>query len=188
VRPLDPAREAALRAASPTWTAATGTDGPPVPGYAVLRRTHVVGRGEECLRAASELVLTWGMHEGAGLRVAASAPRAQMGEVVQVTIGLGPIGFKAPCRVTHVVDEPRRKGFTYVTLPGHPEEGVESFEVRMDADGTVHGTVTAYSKPASWLVWAGGPVSRLVQRVAADRYIAAMARACGGQPARRRAR
>jgi uncharacterized protein (UPF0548 family) len=30
-----------------------------------------------------------------------------------------------PCRVVYVVDEPRRAGFAYGTLPGHPEIGGE---------------------------------------------------------------
>ena len=39
----------------------------------------------------------------------------------------------APCEVTEVVDDDAARGFTYRTLPGHPERGWESFVVTHDA-------------------------------------------------------
>src|SRR3954470_10446637 len=96
-------------------------------GYHHMRRRESVGRGETAFAAAAEVVMTWGIQRGAGFKVEASAPRAAVGVVVRPGIGLGRAQFLAPCRVVYVVDEPRRKGFAYGTLPGHPESGEELF-------------------------------------------------------------
>jgi uncharacterized protein (UPF0548 family) len=37
--------------------------------------------------------------------------------------------MRAPCRVIYTITEPRRKGFAYGTLPGHPESGEEAFTI-----------------------------------------------------------
>ncbi|MEL4155701.1 DUF1990 family protein [Corynebacterium bovis] len=63
---------------------------------------------------------------------------------------------------------------TYGTLPGHQECGEETFAARLLPDGTVTGTVTAVSRPATWLTRLGGPAARAVQRRMAARYVRAM--------------
>ncbi len=72
-----------------------------------------------------------------------------------------------------VVDEPDRRGFSYGTLPGHPECGEEEFLLERAADGSLRLTVTASSRPATVLARAGGPVTGLVQRVMTRRYLRA---------------
>lgn len=96
-----------------------------------------------------------------------------MGEVVVLTLGFGPEAMRAPCRVVRIVDEPDRRGFTYGTLPGHPESGEESFVLEQGADGTITFTVTAISRPASLVARLGGPLTRIVQTAIADCYLRA---------------
>ncbi|GHH40792.1 uncharacterized protein (UPF0548 family) [Streptomyces candidus] len=70
------------------------------------------------------------------------------------------------------MDEERRAGFGYGTLPGHPECGEEVFLVETDqADGSVWLTVRAFSRPVAWYARAAGPLVPLFQ--------AAYARRCG---------
>ena len=76
---------------------------------------------------AAERLMTWQVHERAGLRVAASAARAAKDEVVLMRLGIGRASLHIPCRVVYVIDEPERAGFAYGTLPGHPETG-EGFQ------------------------------------------------------------
>ena len=64
-----------------------------------------------------------------------------------------------------VVNEPRRAGFAYGTLPGHPESGEESFVVEHLADDRVVLCIRAFSRPASWLFRIGYPAVLLMQRV-----------------------
>jgi uncharacterized protein (UPF0548 family) len=144
------------------------------PGYHHVRYRREIGRGEAAFAGAVETLMTWGMHRRLGFTVAASAPRAAEGVVVRVGIGAGPARLYAPCRVVFVIDEPRRKGFGYGTLPGHPESGEEAFVVSLREDGTVLATVVAFSRPALWWVRLGAPLGRQVQRLATARYAAAL--------------
>ncbi len=92
-----------------------------------------------------------------------------------MVLGLGrPLGLVIPCRVMSVLDEEHRQGFTYGTLPDHPECGEESFIVSRDADGAVWIDIIATSRPGSRLVALGGPISRAAQRLATGRYASAV--------------
>jgi hypothetical protein len=77
-------------------------------------------------------------------------------------------GVVCPCRVVHVVDEPRRRGFAYGTLPGHPEQGEESFTVTHEADDSVVFRVAAFSRPATLSAGQAG-VARRMQDWMTDR-------------------
>jgi uncharacterized protein (UPF0548 family) len=85
------------------------------------------------------------------------------------------VRLAAPSRVVYVVDEPGRCGFAYGTLPGHSERGEEVFIVSMAEDGTVTFEATAFSRPATWLVLAAGPLGRAIQDRITSRYLSALA-------------
>ena len=67
-------------------------------GYSHLARDVEIGRGQRAFTNAGEALMTWQMFRGAGLRVAASAPRAAVGVNVIVSAKVGPVGVDAPCR------------------------------------------------------------------------------------------
>jgi uncharacterized protein (UPF0548 family) len=69
------------------------------------------------------------------------------------------------------VDEPRRRGFAYGTLAGHPESGEEAFIIEHHDDDTVHFKVTAFSKPATRLAKIAGPLGAVAQRQITGRYL-----------------
>jgi uncharacterized protein (UPF0548 family) len=170
--PMTLAEAAALRAAPFTYDAVGATAGEAPRGYRATRRTRRV-EGLD-LRQAAERLLGWHVHEAAGLHVAASAERATPGAVVRVSLGLGRLRLQAPCRVVYVVEERTRAGFAYGTLPGHPESGEQRFLLEQADDGALTYSVTAFSRPASVLARAGGPVTRWVQDAVATRYLAAL--------------
>ena len=140
------------------------------PGFHHLVVRSELGRGDAAFAHAADRLMTWRMHTGAGLRVAASAERVAEGGVVRCRLGPLPV----PCRVVWVVDEPDRVGFGYGTLPGHPEAGEEAFVVSRDAGGVVTLTVSAYSRPGLLLTRLAGPVGRLGQRLMIRRYAGAL--------------
>ncbi|MGI8847838.1 MAG: DUF1990 family protein [Candidatus Dormibacteria bacterium] len=72
--------------------------------------------------------------------------------------------------VTESPDGSRRAGFAYVTLPGHPERGVATFEVRREGN-EVFVLLTARSVPGTWLTRALRPVVRVVQRAITRRAL-----------------
>ena len=73
-----------------------------------------------------------------------------------------------------MIDEPDRQGFTYGTLPGHPESGIEQFTVTRTATGLVRVHLDAVSRPATWYARLGAPVTRLAQEIATRRYLRAL--------------
>jgi uncharacterized protein (UPF0548 family) len=167
---LRPFEADALREQDLTYTPVGGTRQSGLPaGFHHLTSTVSIGHGDAAFERAAEALMTWRMHAGAGLRVAASSSRAAEGEVVRCR--LGPL--RIPCRVVWVLDEPDARGFGYGTLPGHPESGEEGFVVRREGD-TVTLTVTAYSVPGLAVTRVLGPLGRLGQRVAVRRYASAL--------------
>jgi uncharacterized protein (UPF0548 family) len=144
------------------------------PGYDWIAERARIGTGESDFRGAAEGVLTWRVQENAGLGIAATSPRVAEGVVVLTTVGPEPLGIGAPCRVVWVVEEPRRVGFGYGTLRGHPEVGEEAFVVELGDDGRVWLEIRAFSRPATLLTRLAAPVMRLVQRRVIARYLAAL--------------
>lgn len=143
-------------------------------GYNHVERTAIVGRGSERLDEAAGRVMTWGMHRGAGLSVRPSSESVVEGAVAVLGLGWRSLSIKAPVRVMRVVDEPRRRGFAYGTLPGHPECGEESFVVELLDNDEVAMTIRSFSRAATVLARAGGPVNRAVQARITSRYLAAV--------------
>lgn len=172
VTSLSAAATAALATAALTYPEAGATADTPPPGYRHFVRTRRIPGSD--LRLAGTRLLAWQAHERAGLRVAASAPAAEPGAVVLMRLGVGPIAVRIPCRVVYVIDETDRIGFAYGTLPGHPESGEERFLLQRDDLGQVAFTVSAFSRPATALARAGGPVTRWAQDLMTDRYLRAL--------------
>lgn len=143
-------------------------------GYRALCRTLGVGTGEERLELAAQVLLSWDMHRRAGLGVRTSSARVTQGAVAVLSLGFGNMGVQAPVRVVYMVDEPRRKGFAYGTLAGHPESGEEAFVLELQDDDAVTFTITGFSRPAMLLSRVGGPISRAIQSRITNRYLRAL--------------
>ncbi len=142
------------------------------PGYRHVRRHESLGTGFEVYRRAVDGLRGWRMQRGAGLRVPAEAPPPAVG--VRVTFGVA--GLRVPCQVVWVLDEERRFGYGYGTLPGHPESGEEAFVVHIDAAERVWLDLRAFSRPARWYTRLGGPLGWLVQDLATRRYVTTLRR------------
>ncbi|MFI6284115.1 DUF1990 family protein [Streptomyces sp. NPDC051018] len=138
--------------------------GPMPDGYHHLHHTTRIGRGRAVFEAAGAAVTTWRMHRASGLRLRATAARADPGARVEVSAGPGPLRVTGSCEVVWAEYGGDRTGFAYGTLTGHPECGEESFVVDIRDDGSVWFTVMAFSRPASWYARLGGPLTRVLQR------------------------
>lgn len=169
MEPLHPARADELRAAPLTYARSGPTTAAPA-GFSRFSRSVALRRTD--LDGAAADLLGWRVHERVGLVVRASGPAAE-GAVVEMRLGAGPVAVRIPCRVVDVVDGPDRRGFSYGTLPGHPECGEEQFLLERLPVGCLRFTVSAFSRPASPLARLGGPVTGLVQRRMTARYLAA---------------
>ena len=172
VRHLDPQQVSRLRSLPLSYPSPGGAAGPPPSGYETLNRSTTLTRGD--FDDTARDLFAWRMHSRAGLQVHASAIPLREDTVVLMRWGRGALSLRIPCRVTAVVDEPRRRGFTYGTLPGHPEAGVEQFLLEQLDDGRIELVITAFSRPASTLARLGGPLSRAAQRFMTQRYLDAL--------------
>jgi uncharacterized protein (UPF0548 family) len=163
-----------LRRADLTYPEHCATRGALPANYHHVHRHALLGVGRTAFDRAAHTLSHWDMHRCAGLTVIASSPVAATGSAVVLSLGWRQLSIVAPCRVVYTVDEPNRRGFAYGTLPGHPERGEESFIVKLTAEGEVWVDIRAFSRPASPLAHAGGPISRLVQNLITNRYIGAL--------------
>ncbi|MEU9335171.1 DUF1990 domain-containing protein [Streptomyces sp. NPDC048290] len=145
------------------------------PGFHRLHVRTRIGEGHALFRRAAEAVGGWEMHRAMGVGIDAGAEQAAPD--VDVTVILAGV-IKAPCRIVWTVDEPRRSGWAYGTLAGHPECGEEAFVVERTGDGTVWLTVSAFSRPAKWYAKAAGPATRGLQHAYARRAGATLRRLC----------
>jgi uncharacterized protein (UPF0548 family) len=171
----DPAR---LREAPLTYDAVgTARSGQVPTGFRGAHRVAVVGSGRADFERAADAVLGWGAQRGAGLRVRATGPSSTPGTVVVLTAGLPRLGYDIPCRVVWGQADGDERGFAYGTLPGHPESGEECFLVRLTPDGEVVFEIRVFFRLSSPMARLAGPLALVLQRLATERYVAAVRRA-----------
>lgn len=150
------------------------------PGYSHLHHRVRIGQGTEAFRAAAEALGTFRMHRRLPVGVTASAPRAELGADVTVTLAAV---VRAPCRIVWVLDEPGRYGWAYGTLAGHPECGEEAFLLTLAPEGDVWFDVIAFSRPGGRAARMLGGLVPVMQRLYARRcgmVLRAMARSAPG--------
>lgn len=174
VGPLAAAEVDVLRLADLAYPEVGATASEAPDGYHHLYRERVVGHGESQFRASGSDVLRWQIQLRSGFTVNATADIVVEGACALLGIGIGRLRLKAPVRVVYVVDEPRRQGFAYGTLPGHPEAGEELFCVEHRADDSVVLVIAAFSKPQTRLAKVAGPLGRVGQLLITARYLRAL--------------
>lgn len=142
-------------------------------GYNHLRAERFVGSGARIMDRGRDAIRTWAAQHKLGLVLEPSSPAFAEGTVLVFALPLrpSPMWATGACRIMRVVDEPRRFGFVYGTLPHHPECGEEAFLVHHREDDRVVFTITAFSKPRSLPMRASGSIGRLIQRRAAETYL-----------------
>jgi uncharacterized protein (UPF0548 family) len=107
--------------------------------------------------------------------VAVEHPDVRVGGCIVNAAPFGPVALLAPCRVTALVQEPGRRGFSYGTLPGHPLVGEETFTAEIDEAGLVVLRIRSRSEPVG-LARLAPPLARAGQRLVNRRYAAAARR------------
>jgi uncharacterized protein (UPF0548 family) len=170
-------------AASPTYAdpGATLAGGDLPPGYNHDRYEVSLGTGAAAYERAVDGLRSWRAHELPGISVYPPDTAIEEGQTVIVCMGRV-VALAAPCRIVKVVNEPDHWGFAYGTLPGHPEQGEESFSISSGEDGSVAFRITAFSRPSDRLVKLTGPIGRAVQKKATEGYLRAMRRFVVGSP------
>lgn len=106
--------------------------------------------------------------------------RIDEGAMIVQRVRLGPVALEMAVRVIEAWDfddgAVREAGFTYATIVGHPERGIETFRVRLQSDGRVMVVVDARSRPGILLTRLGYPAARLFQRGLTESALRRLAR------------
>ncbi len=98
--------------------------------------------------------------------------RLEVGTTILLGIYVGPFRLQMADRVLDVfkgeTTEKQWAGFTYGTLQGHVEKGIETFQVTLDKGSSrVIWSMEAWSKPGHWLTYLFYPWARVMQKKAA---------------------
>ena len=150
---------------------ATKDPGSLPPGYLHDCRSIRLGNDRRAYDQGKDALIGWEAHLAIGARLIPEKPPLRPGQVVIVTIPVGPLKMFVPCRIVYVTNEERRFGFAYGTLPGHAERGEESFHIVEGPSGEVRFEIAAFSRPDGLLVRLGNPVVRRVQVRATGMYL-----------------
>jgi len=136
----------------------------PPRGYNVDHERYLLGQGPVAFSRGKRAIQHWEMfHNGWTHLCWPHAPIKPGTNVAMLArwLGLYSLNF---CRIVYVVDEPRKYGFAYGTLPDHVEAGEERFVVEWLDDGTVWYDVSAFSRARHVLARIANPAVRALQR------------------------
>lgn len=159
------------RGARPTYDQVGASLGDDLPvGYRHDRWSVPLGAGDDVFERAVAGLRQWAGHRHAGIAVHPSGAPPEEGGSVALVIPVGAVTLTVANRVIAVIEDERHFAFAYGTLPGHGEQGEESFVVSRHDDDTVTFDITAFSRPAG-LTRLGAPAVRLLQARATSRYL-----------------
>ena len=146
------------------------------PGYAVDRNRIQLGTGSAAYASAQRQLRTWKMFPP-WTAIAPITTPIEAGHTLAVLVNALGLWFLNAARIVYVIEEPRRFGFAYGTLPGHAERGEERFLVEHLADDSVWYDVRAFSEPRFWGARLAYPITRHLQKRFARDSKASMLRA-----------
>ncbi|HEY5649928.1 MAG TPA: DUF1990 domain-containing protein [Acidimicrobiia bacterium] len=133
--------------------------------------------------AARAAIRNWSGHRSVGGVLAPATPPLTQGATMAFGVRVLGVWATGTCRIVEVIDDDLDFGFSYGTLPHHPERGEEMFAARNNLDGTVTFSVAAFSKPAGLVTTTIGPIGRLIQRAMTKRYLEGFAAFAASPPA-----
>lgn len=136
--------------------------------------------GPRAFELGRSALQSWAVHHGAGIETWPPHQPVQVGTTIALATRQLGVWLSFCCRVTAATDEHDASGFTYATLPGHPECGEESFTVTRAPGGTVRFEIDARWRTSSRLARLAGPLAPILQRRATQRYLESMGRLTAG--------
>jgi len=150
----------------------------PPAGYVVDRTRIKLGDGARTFTLAKSVLQGWKHFQLGWVETWPAEVPIKAGEIVAVMARLFGLWWLNACRVVYVVEEERRFGFAYGTLPEHAESGEERFTVEWQRDdNSVWYHILAFSRPNQFLTRLGYPLVRRIQKRFARDSAAAMVRA-----------
>ncbi|HKQ77155.1 MAG TPA: DUF1990 domain-containing protein [Blastocatellia bacterium] len=158
--------------------------GPAPAGYAANHGRVRLGYGETTFNNAVEALRNWKMFDLGWVSVCWPDARIEVGTTVAVLARHFGFWSLHPARIVFLIDDDdgqmRRIGFAYGTLPGHGEQGEETFIIEWrHADDSVWYDLRSFSKPGQLLTALGYPLARMLQKRFARESTQTMLRTVG---------
>jgi uncharacterized protein (UPF0548 family) len=133
-------------------------------GYNVDHNRIQLGAGEATYARAVEALKHWRHFDLGWVTIVPHGVVVETGATVAVKARAFGTWSLSACRVVYVVDEARRFGFAYGTLPDHVECGEERFLIEQLDDDSVWYDILAFSQPQHPLVKLSAPLARRLQK------------------------
>lgn len=157
-----------------TYAEVGATNATPPATFKIDHNRIRLGEGEATYRRAVEALKNWRQFDLGWVVIAPRDVAIEVGATVAVKARAFGTWSLSASRVVYVIDEPRRWGFAYGTLPDHVECGEERFLVEWLADDSVWYDILAFSRPQHPLVKLSSPLARMLQKRFARESLARM--------------
>ena len=147
-----------------TYAEVSATNATPPQSYTVDHNRIQLGEGEATFNGAVESLKKWQQFDLGWVTIVPRGVAIEVGATVAVKARAFGMWSLNACRIVYVINEPRRFGFAYGTLPDHVECGEERFLVEWLSDNTVWYDILAFSHPQHPLVKLSVPLARRLQK------------------------
>lgn len=122
-----------------------------------------IGKGQADFEKAKQALRAWVQFPAWWTAISPRNADLRQGNTVAMFFMMLGLWWRNSCRIVYVVEEVRRFGFAYGTLPAHIESGEELFLVEWDEENRVWYEIRAFSRPRYWLAILGYPLARILQ-------------------------
>jgi uncharacterized protein (UPF0548 family) len=147
-----------------TYPEVGATNTTPPAGYNVDHNRIRLGEGEATYQRAVDALKNWRQFDLGWVTIVPRGVEVKAGATVAVKArAFGTWSLNA-CRIVYVIDEPKRFGFAYGTLPDHVERGEERFLIEWLDDDSVWYDILAFSRPHHPLVKLAFLLARRLQK------------------------
>jgi uncharacterized protein (UPF0548 family) len=147
-----------------TYREVGATNTTPPAGFTVDHNRIQLGSGEETYKRAVALIKNWRQFELGWVTIVPRRVTVEVGATVAIKARAFGTWSLSASRVVYMIEEPRRFGFAYGTLPDHVECGEERFLIEWLPDDSVWYDILAFSKPRHPLVRMSAPLARRLQK------------------------
>lgn len=147
-----------------TYTEVGATNATPPTGYNVDHNRIQLGSGEATYRRAVDVLKNWRHFDLGWVTIAPRGVPVEVGATVAVKARAFGTWSLSATRIVYLIEEDRRFGFAYGTLPDHVECGEERFLIEWLPDDTVWYDILAFSQPRHPLVRLSAPLARRLQK------------------------
>ncbi|MEN3328496.1 MAG: hypothetical protein V7638_3303 [Acidobacteriota bacterium] len=147
-----------------TYTEVGATNTTPPTSYTVDHNRIQLGSGEAIYRSAVDALKNWRHFDLGWVTIAPRGVPVEVGATVAVKARAFGTWSLSATRIVYTIDEDRRFGFAYGTLPDHVEKGEERFLVEWLPDDTVWYDILAFSRPKHPFVRLSAPLARRLQK------------------------